>query len=213
MSVILFVLGILLTGVGIVLVGFSVPINESAIGQTLIIAGAVAIVGGLVLVGLGSAVSQLAQIAAGLKARPASRTGRVAAAVQRAEEIFPDPHIVQTRAPEPRVAQVRTQELRLPEPSMADPLPVESIGAAHPAAATTTALDRLRATMARPAPHVPTPSAAEVEEDMPLSPNSSQHPTAPMLDPPMEATPVAVQPVQRAPEPVARAAPPADNAS
>jgi len=92
MSVILLALGILLTGIGVVVVGFGIPINESALGQTLIIAGATALVGGPILIGLGAAVAQLAQIAEGLKGRPAAaRTGRVAAAVQRAEEPFPSP--------------------------------------------------------------------------------------------------------------------------
>ena len=113
MSVILFVLGILLTGAGVVLIGFAVPINQSAIGQTMIMAGAVAIVGGPLLVGLGAAVAQLSQIAAGLKAQPVSRTGRVAAAVQRAEEIFPDPHVVAARSQESRVGQGRSPDLRL----------------------------------------------------------------------------------------------------
>jgi len=202
MPVILFVLGILLTGVGIVLVGFAIPINESAIGQTLLIAGAIAVVGGPLLVGMGAAISQLSQIAAGLKAKPASRTGRVAAAVQRAEEIFPDPHphAVETRAPEARVAGPgRVSELRLPEPAMPEPPAIEATPAVAHETAGATAIERLRATMSRPSHQVP--PAADVE-DVPLSPNGSQHPTAPVLDsmPPME-------PPQRAPEPVGRAIP------
>src|SRR4051794_9010412 len=46
MSVILLVLGILVTGIGLVAIGFGFPINESGFGQTLIIAGATALVGG-----------------------------------------------------------------------------------------------------------------------------------------------------------------------
>ncbi|HLQ92404.1 MAG TPA: hypothetical protein VK148_20480 [Xanthobacteraceae bacterium] len=204
MPVILFVLGILLTGVGIVLVGFAIPINESAIGQTLIIAGAVAVVGGPLLVGMGATISQLSQIAVGLKAKPASRTGRVAAAVQRAEEIFPDPQVLEARSPEARVAgPSRASDLRLPVPSMPEPSAIEATPAVAHESVGATAIERLRATMARPSHQVPAPSAADVE-DMPLSPNGSQHPTAPVLDsmPPMEPSPA-----QRAPEPAGRATP------
>ena len=196
MSVILFVLGILFTGVGIVLVGFAIPISESAIGQTLIIAGAVAIVGGPVLVGMGAAVSQLAHIAAGLKTKPANRTGRVAAAVQRAEEIFPDPHALDARSPEARVGSTRTPDLRLPEPAVPEPLAVEAAPAHATGAASPSAIDRLRASMARPGS-----SAADVE-DVPLSPNGSQHPTAPALD---SMSPMESSPAPKAPEPAARA--------
>src|SRR5947209_11340360 len=111
------------------------------------VAGAVAIVGGPVLVGLGAAISQLAQIAAALRTRPANRTGRVAAAVQRAEEIFPDPHAVEARPSDARVGHARTADLRLPEPGAPAPVAIEHPGAAVHAttAASATALDRLRA--------------------------------------------------------------------
>jgi hypothetical protein len=232
MSVILLVLGILLTGAGVVVVGFAVPIHESGIGQTLIISGAVAIVGGPLLVGLGVAVSQLAQIAAALKVRPANRTGRVAAAVQRAEEIFPDPDAAEVRPAEARSAETRPTEtrpvearsvearigssrpvdMRLPELGVADPMAVEVAATPNQTvAASASAIERLRATMGR------TPPAPDDADAVPFAPNGAQHPTAPAIENPQaEAAPRAPAPkapAPKAPELVARAAAPADNAA
>jgi len=198
MSVILLALGILLTGIGVVVVGFGVPINESALGQTLIIAGATALVGGPILIGLGAAVAQLAQIAEGLKgSRPAAaRTGRVAAAVQRAEEPVPEPRPAEVRLPEPRVApqpraaQPRPVEPRLPEPGPAEPVAPEPARAADSTVAVSaSAIERLRSTMARP----DRPADAE---DVPLSPNGGQHAPESVSEP---------RPVEAAPEPKAAA--------
>jgi hypothetical protein len=218
MTVILLVLGILFTGAGIVLVGFAVPINASALGQTFIISGTVAIVGGCVLVGLASALTQLARIAASLKEKPVSRTGRVAAAVQRAEEIFPDPRVLDEFQPEPRLAQVQVSQshiapnlgqghiahspvsqalpgdLRLPEPVIADSVaaPAAAMPASSSAVASASALERLRATMARPSPTTDL-------DNVPLSPNGGQHPTAPVLDPQVLETAPSPRPVEPAP--------------
>lgn len=192
MSVIVLVLGILVCGAGAILVGFGIPISGLAIGQTLIIAGAIALVGGLVLVGLGIAIALLRQIVEGLKGRPASRTGRVAAAVQRAEEVFPDPRVAEVRPPEARLMQPRAEEPRLPEPGLAEPLAAEPAQAANSTVvASASAIERLRATMGRPE------RATDVEE-VPLSPNGGQHAPAP--------APLDAAPEQKSPEPVARSA-------
>src|SRR6202043_3329643 len=73
MSVILFILGILVTGAGIVAIGFGIPINEFNLGYTLIVSGTTAFAGGLILIGLAAAVDQLNQIALGLRPRAAAR--------------------------------------------------------------------------------------------------------------------------------------------
>jgi hypothetical protein len=57
MSVILLVLGVLLAAAGGALVGFGIPIKELSLGSTLILAGAFAAVGGLLLVGLAAVVT------------------------------------------------------------------------------------------------------------------------------------------------------------
>jgi hypothetical protein len=75
MSVILFILGILVTGAGIVAIGFGIPINEFNLGYTLIVAGTTAFAGGLILIGLAAAVDQLNQIALGLRPRAGARPG------------------------------------------------------------------------------------------------------------------------------------------
>ena len=73
MSVILFILGILLTGAGIVTIGFGIPINEFNLGNTMIVAGTTAAAAGLILIGLAAAVDQLSQIAKALRPRAGAR--------------------------------------------------------------------------------------------------------------------------------------------
>jgi hypothetical protein len=70
MSFILLVVGILATAVGVITVGFGIPINEFSLGNTLIIAGTTALMGGLIVIGLALALRQLGQLAALLNARP-----------------------------------------------------------------------------------------------------------------------------------------------
>jgi len=96
MSVILLLLGILIAGAGIVTIGIGIPINESAVGQTLIIAGAAGLVGGPVLVALAAALAQLKAIAKALQGRPSrqaaadgARTAEAAPAEPRAVEAAP----------------------------------------------------------------------------------------------------------------------------
>ena len=76
MSVILLVLGILLAAAGGALIGFGIPIKELPFGTTLILAGAFAFVGGLLLVGLSAVVTELARVTAALKGVPAASPNR-----------------------------------------------------------------------------------------------------------------------------------------
>ena len=73
MSVILLVVGIVVAAAGIAAIGFGIPINEFTLGTTLIIAGTTALTGGLVLIGLSVVIAELARVADGLRARPATR--------------------------------------------------------------------------------------------------------------------------------------------
>ena len=50
MSVILLMLGIVVASAGAAAICFGIPINELSLGSTLIIAGATALTGGLVLI-------------------------------------------------------------------------------------------------------------------------------------------------------------------
>jgi hypothetical protein len=201
MSVILLVLGILITAAGVAAIAFGVPTNESGLGQSLIIAGATGLVGGPILVGLSAALSQLAQIIEALKARPAA-AARAAEAKQPVAEVrrkvemptvpepraleprvpaAPEPRVVaEPRAPEPRIAAV---ELRVP----AEPRPAEPPRAPEPAPTidvSASAIERLRSTMPRPDRVV-----TQVEE-VPLSPNGSGHPPPePLPEPRPSAAP------------------------
>ena len=57
---------------GLVMIGFGVPINEFSFGNTLISAGTTAVVGGLILFGLGIVAGQLRRVAEALAAGPAA---------------------------------------------------------------------------------------------------------------------------------------------
>lgn len=76
MPIVLLALGILTAGTGAVMIGFGVPINEFSLGNTLIISGTTALVGGLVVIGLAVASRHLMLIATLLKSQPVSRPAR-----------------------------------------------------------------------------------------------------------------------------------------
>jgi hypothetical protein len=59
----LFLLGFLTAAAGFVAIGFGIPVHAFSFGNTLIIAGATASVGGLLLIGLAAVVRQLKRIA------------------------------------------------------------------------------------------------------------------------------------------------------
>jgi hypothetical protein len=77
MSFVLLMLGIVIAAAGIVMIGFGIPINEFSLGNTLIVAGTTALVGGLIVTGLGAAIRQLKRIAESQTSRPALRPNRV----------------------------------------------------------------------------------------------------------------------------------------
>jgi hypothetical protein len=76
MSVLFFVVGAILTMAGVGLVGYGIPINEFSFGNTLIVAGTTAAVGGLMIIGIGDVVRQLRRIAEMLAARAPMRPAR-----------------------------------------------------------------------------------------------------------------------------------------
>ena len=55
----LFGLGLLNTAVGIVTIGLGIPIRAFNLGNTLILSGTVAVVGGFILIGLAAQIRQL----------------------------------------------------------------------------------------------------------------------------------------------------------
>jgi len=170
MSLILLAIGILITGAGVVTIALGVPVHVSAHGQSLITAGAIAVVGGPLLVGLGAVVMQLGAIAEALRARPAPpATARLTDARQ-----SPD---VPRRVEAPD-AESRPLELRPPDPRSAEPMPATAIEVSG------SALERLRTSMVRPERVVTN------GEEVPLSPNGSGHPAVePKPEPKAELRP------------------------
>jgi hypothetical protein len=76
MSILLFVVGAVAFAIGVAMIGFGIPINEFSFGNTLIIAGTTAAIGGLIVFALGLAVSQLQRLADALTMRTPVRPGR-----------------------------------------------------------------------------------------------------------------------------------------
>ena len=120
MYVSLLALGVVVTAAGFVTIGFGIPINAFSLGNTLIVAGTTAVVGGLILIGLAAVVRQFQRIAQALNAaahvtRPAEAaevshvppTARLTPAAARApmppSQPSP-PEAAMPRSPEPRLA-------------------------------------------------------------------------------------------------------------
>jgi hypothetical protein len=89
MSVLLYVIGALAIVAGASAIAFGVPIKEFSLGDTLIISGTVSLIGGLVVIGLAAAVSQLHRVADMLGARPLARSGRPADVLEGSRVPFP----------------------------------------------------------------------------------------------------------------------------
>jgi hypothetical protein len=154
MSVILFILGILVTGAGIVAIGFGIPINEFNLGYTLIVSGTTAFAGGLILIGLAAAVDQLNQIALGLRPRAGARPGPQPQAAEPAAlpgAARPAPHVPGQAPGQVPVKAAMPAPPRNPVPAKAKaedrgPLPTlaEAVAEASPSA-----IERLRLSMGR----------------------------------------------------------------
>src|SRR5205823_8510612 len=156
------VVGILVTGAGLVTIGFGIRINEFSLGHTLIIAGTTGLAGGLVLIGLAAAVSTLARIAEVLSVWPHEQN-------QRPESAAPEFGTVEVRPAAPRPAEPRPIETRPAELRLAEPRPIETKPMADAALdVSASAIERLRSSMARP----PKPEMVAEVDDVPLSPGT-----------------------------------------
>jgi len=191
MSVLLFVVGAIVTMLGIGMAGYGIPINEFSFGNTLIVAGTTATVGGLIIIGIAATVGKLRRIIdalgeARMPMRPSRRLEMVESPVGARAAAKPD------QFPFPPK----------PGPAAHEPPPVEA-----PASAVMPSEDRVAASFAPtlPNPEMPpvTVSAYEVEEykDVSLSlrqtvPDAEPAgPGEPTLPPPTsaEASPAADQ--------------------
>ncbi|HZL40340.1 MAG TPA: hypothetical protein VFC45_08670 [Pseudolabrys sp.] len=76
MSVVWFVVGAVVAVAGVGMVGYGFPINEFSFGNTLIVSGTTAIVGGLVVMAIGAAIAQLHRLTETLATRPPVRSSR-----------------------------------------------------------------------------------------------------------------------------------------
>src|SRR5690349_10618874 len=73
MHVILLALGVISALAGLALIGWGIPHNAAAPGNTFIMSGTMVLMAGLMLTGLASAIRQLRRIAQLLEARPMPR--------------------------------------------------------------------------------------------------------------------------------------------
>ncbi len=209
MAVVLLMLGIVVAAGGVAAIGFGIPINEFTLGNTLIVAGTTAVVGGLILIGLSAAITELGRIGEALRART---TGRP---VARAAEISePMPTAPTTIAPSlPTIAM--GPATRLPPPNIAvSPRPRPEAPAretARPSEAYTAgvsavevsaaAIERLRSSIPRAERSRKQPSEVAHIDEVSLSPNGAaqvstaqhqmQHPRAGAAEPVPDETKVA----------------------
>ena len=101
MYVFLLILGAVIAAAGIVLVAAGVPIQGHDFDASVITPGAVAIVGGLILVGLGLAVRALGRIEQALAARPGSHSAHPADVAAASEPESPSALIASPPKPTP----------------------------------------------------------------------------------------------------------------
>jgi len=201
MSVILFILGILVTGAGIVTIGLGIPINEFNLGNTLIVSGTIALSSGLILIGLAAAVDQLAQLVKALRPRPGTRPVQP----QAADQPLPVPARaapIPAQAPSPGQPQAPAAgPAKAPVPAAAPRNPIFTRGrgeerAGEPAAAEATtevsssAIERLRSSLAR--------SDRKTSESAPAEDASYTSPTAPTQAAPSTGTNGAAAPATSA---------------
>ena len=128
MYLVLMVVGVLITAIGLVTIGFGIPINAFSLGNTLIITGATSVVGGLILIGLAAAVRQLKRIAEALAGgRPIPRPSQQQPAAALESNVPPTARLTpnQNRGPIPPQPNMppRPAESRPPEPRQPEPRP------------------------------------------------------------------------------------------
>jgi hypothetical protein len=181
MYLVLFGVGLLVTAAGFLTIGFGIPINAFSLGNTLIISGTVAVTGGLVLIGLATAVRQLNRIAVALNSRPAAAPAPTA---EHFDSLVP---------PTARIPQAPVRTAAAPKP----PEPPRPVEPHFPAASSPTLapLDWLRS---KPKSDVPPPSAEppvmDVSDEVPLSPRAPQRPM--FSPPPFTSSPASEPPVE-----------------
>jgi hypothetical protein len=128
MPILLYCVGAIAFAIGAAAIGYGIPINEFSFGNTLIVAGAVAAIGGLVVLALGVVVSRLQQMTEALGRGAPMRLGQaempvpMRAAVQPAQGRMPFPPkpVVPPRPDAPAAEPVPSTEPKPPEPKAVD---------------------------------------------------------------------------------------------
>ena len=139
MSFLLLVVGLMAAAVGLVTIGFGIPINAFSLGNTLIISGTIAVATGLILIGLALVLGQLRRIAEALRTKPLPRQAAAesveAAAGCRApccsamapapfQPPMPEPMAAEPPPP-PRMPAPRAPEPRFPATASEPPGPLD----------------------------------------------------------------------------------------
>jgi hypothetical protein len=161
MSVLLYGAGAVAFLAGAVMLGFGIPVHEFSFGNTLFLSGIVAMVGGLIVAGLGVVASRVQQLADGLTRGAPVRSGRAPTTIDAAGR----PSVAPARIPFPPRPKAE-QKSELPEPFGFEPS-----SDAYP----NSAYDHLA-----PALSNPDEAPETVEDEVSLSP---RHPFAPVAQP------------------------------
>jgi len=169
MPALLYGIGAFALFAGLVMIGFGVPINEFSFGNTLISAGTTAVVGGLILFGLGVVAGQLRRVAEALTGESPARVAQPA--------VQPTDILENTSSPHPTQSQGRTV---LPSRSKPESQPLDLSAAFEDKLA-----EALTPTLRNPA------ETAAIQEDVSLS--------APHLDRAAPAAPASAGTRDRSP--------------
>jgi hypothetical protein len=185
MAGILLIVGIVVAAAGLTTIGFGIPINEFTLGNTLILAGTTALTGGLLLIGLSAAITELGRVAEGLRTRIATRPAPRSA--ETSESASPPAPAIAPPAPAIAIAPAARPPTDGPMPSRSRPDALarevarapESYAAAPSAVeVSAAAIERLRSSIPRTERARSEPSEAAHIEAVPLSPSNASHSTA-----------------------------------
>jgi hypothetical protein len=174
MSILLFGAGALAFVVGIAMVGYGVPINEFSFGNTLIISGTVAMVGGLIVVGLGAAVLYLRRVLDAVANQAPAEAGRSFTAFEQPAAAPPEAAVPRVPFPKKSKSEGKSNarsearyelEHNTREPAGFEPMPQPSSGRTSDMTFNDQGLDYY-------APSLPNPneSPLAVDDEVSLSP-------------------------------------------
>jgi hypothetical protein len=213
MYALLLLLSVLAGAIGVFTIGFGISVFQSSFGNSLIVAGSVAVVGGMVMLGLAAAVRQLRRIADGMGPRPVVPAARRQPMPEPAESApaprrapgpsgppIPYPPRPDMREPRPEMRPPPTPALEAPEPPPME-RPTERPMERPAERPVERPLERPRPNIFGVARAVGEPPVVDEPETVPLAPN--RMPAAPVG---RSAPPPMPEPEQR-PMPEARQMP------